>query len=190
MISELKIRDFKSLESVDLKRGHFNLLVGANASGKSNFLDALRFLQGVGNGLSIDEILNGKPPYATSLKWDGIRGGSKLVGFRTKDGKVAQRITFKALFLRNADLPYSGDTLSYEVSFLPTEGAIQAEVLGTPRTDISTRGDMLVRTEPATTYPMVGPRSGTASVSKPFANVPEEDRSELAQAHARSVIDQ
>ena len=44
MISELKIRNFKSLESVDLKLGHFNLLVGANASGKSNFLDALRFL--------------------------------------------------------------------------------------------------------------------------------------------------
>ncbi len=77
MISELKIRNFKSLESVDLKLGHFNLLVGANASGKSNFLDALRFLQGVGNGFTISEILDGKPPTATSFKWDGIRGGSK-----------------------------------------------------------------------------------------------------------------
>ena len=61
MISELKIRNFKSLESVDLKLGHFNLLVGANASGKSNFLDALRFLQGVSSsGLSIDEIFERK----------------------------------------------------------------------------------------------------------------------------------
>src|ERR1017187_8022614 len=41
VISELKIRNFKSLESVDLKLGNLNLLVGANASGKSNFLDAL-----------------------------------------------------------------------------------------------------------------------------------------------------
>jgi AAA15 family ATPase/GTPase len=72
VISELKIRNFKSLESVDLKLGHFNLLVGANASGKSNFLDALHFLQGVGSGLSIDGILNGMPASPISLKWDGI----------------------------------------------------------------------------------------------------------------------
>jgi predicted ATPase len=190
MISELKIRNFKSLESVDLKLGNFNLLVGANASGKSNFLDALRFLQGVGSGLSIDEILNGKPTYATSRKWDGIRGGSKLVGFRTKDGKAAQETTFKASFLKDAGLPYSGDTLSYEVSFFPTEGTIRAEILGTPRADISNDKRMHVRTEPATTYQMVGPGSRTVSASKPFANVPEEDRSEWAQAHTRNVIDQ
>jgi AAA15 family ATPase/GTPase len=62
MICELKIRNFNSLESVDLKLGNFNLLVGANASGKSNFLEALRFLQGVGNGFSIDEVLDGRRP--------------------------------------------------------------------------------------------------------------------------------
>lgn len=87
MISELKIRNFKSLESVDLKLGHFNLLVGANASGKSNFLDALRFLQGVGRGLSISEILNGKPQLSETSRWDGIRGGSEFVTFRDRDGK-------------------------------------------------------------------------------------------------------
>ena len=92
MISELKIRNFKSLESVDLKLGHFNLLVGANASGKSNFLDALRFLQGVGNGLTITEILDGKPPTATNFKWGGIRGGSKSAAFRGEDGSPANRI--------------------------------------------------------------------------------------------------
>jgi AAA15 family ATPase/GTPase len=69
VISELKIRNFKSLESVDLKLGHFNLLVGANASGKSNFLDALRFLHGVSNsGLSIDEILDGKPIFRSAWR--------------------------------------------------------------------------------------------------------------------------
>jgi energy-coupling factor transporter ATP-binding protein EcfA2 len=97
MISELKIRNFKSLESIDLKLGHFNLLVGANASGKSNFLDALRFLQGVGNGLTITEILDGKPPSATSFKWVGIRGGSKFVAFRRKYGSTANSIEFEAL---------------------------------------------------------------------------------------------
>jgi energy-coupling factor transporter ATP-binding protein EcfA2 len=92
VISELKIRNFKSLESVDLKLGHFNLLVGANASGKSNFLDALRFLQGVGIGLTVTEILDGKPPTITNFKWAGIRGGSKFAAFRQKNGSSAKRI--------------------------------------------------------------------------------------------------
>ena len=96
MISELKIRNFKSLESVDLKLGHFNLLVGANASGKSNFLDVLRFLQGVGSGFSIGEILNGKPQLPTSARWDGIRGGSETIAFRDKDGWETEEVEVEA----------------------------------------------------------------------------------------------
>ena len=95
MISELKIRNFKSLESVDLKLGHFNLLVGANASGKSNFLDTLRFLKGVGNGFSLNEILDGKSPSATSLKWDGIRGGSRFAAFRKPDGSPSEKMCIR-----------------------------------------------------------------------------------------------
>ena len=113
MISELKIRNFKSLESVDLKLGHFNLLVGANASGKSNFLDALRFLQGVGNGFNIGEILDGKPSSSTTLKWDGIRGGSSSIGFLKTSGEQTKTIKFEVTFgdenlrlLMGADLKY------------------------------------------------------------------------------------
>jgi len=94
MISELKIRNFKSLESVDLKLGHFNLLVGANASGKSNFLDALRFLQGVGNGFSIDEVLDGKLPSGTSTRWPGIRGGSRFALFRDRKRAKTDKVSF------------------------------------------------------------------------------------------------
>jgi energy-coupling factor transporter ATP-binding protein EcfA2 len=92
MISELKIRNFKSLESVDLKLGSFNLLIGANASGKSNLLDALRLLQGVGSGLSIDEILDGKPPSDASARWPGIRGGSKSVAFKRSDASSVRSV--------------------------------------------------------------------------------------------------
>ena len=128
MISELKIRNFKSLESVDLKLGHFNLLVGANASGKSNFLDALRFLQGIGNGFSLDEILDGKPPSEVSVRWPGIRGGSKSVAFRKTDATQEARIEFHAtlsgpIFLAN----FGGDvTFNLELS-LTNEGPIFRE---------------------------------------------------------------
>ena len=81
MIDRIVVENFKSLRRVDLTLGRMNLLVGANASGKSNFLDLLRVLQGIGNGFTIGEILDGKPRSATSEVWDGIRGGSRLACF-------------------------------------------------------------------------------------------------------------
>ena len=81
MLDSIAIDNFKSLRRVDLKLGRLNLLIGANASGKSNFLDALRVLQGVGAGFAVDEIFNGKPKSATSEAWDGIRGGSAKACF-------------------------------------------------------------------------------------------------------------
>ena len=42
MITRIVIENFKSLRKADLALGRVNLLIGANASGKSNFLDALR----------------------------------------------------------------------------------------------------------------------------------------------------
>ena len=76
MIERIVIENFKSLRRVDLSLGRMNLFIGANASGKSNFLDALRVLQGIGSGFTISEILDGKPRSATSGVWDGVRGGS------------------------------------------------------------------------------------------------------------------
>ena len=81
MIERIVIENFKSLRSVDLTLGRVNLFIGTNASGKSNFLEALRVLEGIGNGFTIDEILNGKPRSTTSEVWVGIRGGSKYACF-------------------------------------------------------------------------------------------------------------
>ena len=81
MIERIVIENFKSLRSVDLTLGRMNLFIGTNASGKSNFLEALRVLEGIGNGFTIGEILNGKPRSTTSEVWVGIRGGSKYACF-------------------------------------------------------------------------------------------------------------
>ena len=47
MITEFSIEGFKSFGSPAevVQLGSLNVVVGANASGKSNFIDALRFLQ-------------------------------------------------------------------------------------------------------------------------------------------------
>lgn len=76
MITRIVIENFKSLRKVDLSLGQVNLFIGANASGKSNFLEALRVLEGIGRGFTINEVLNGKPRGATNEVWEGIRGGS------------------------------------------------------------------------------------------------------------------
>ena len=88
MIERIVIENFKSLRSVDLTLGRVNLFVGTNASGKSNFLEALRVLEGIGNGFTIGEILDGKPRSAANEVWEGLRGGSAYACFAgTDDGK-------------------------------------------------------------------------------------------------------
>src|SRR5207249_12057994 len=87
MLTRIKIEGFKSLQYVDLPLGRVNLLVGTNASGKSNFFDALRLLQGIAYGFTISEVLDGKPKSATSEVWEPIRGGSRNARFVGRNGR-------------------------------------------------------------------------------------------------------
>ena len=43
-LRRVKIRNYKSIGSCDVELGRLNVLVGRNGTGKSNFLDALRFI--------------------------------------------------------------------------------------------------------------------------------------------------
>lgn len=97
MIERIAIENFKSLRRVDLRLGRLNLFIGTNASGKSNFLDALRLLQGIGNGFTIGEILDGKPRSATSEVWDGIRGGSTRACFVGNDEHREVNVTVQGV---------------------------------------------------------------------------------------------
>ena len=49
VISEIEIKNFKSFEDVCVKLGNFNVVVGASASGKSNFVEAFQFLKDICN---------------------------------------------------------------------------------------------------------------------------------------------
>ena len=51
-IKNIKVSNFKSFEEVNVDLGRFNVLIGANASGKSNFINILQFLKDIAeNGL-------------------------------------------------------------------------------------------------------------------------------------------
>jgi predicted ATPase len=48
-ITELSVSNFRSFEHLDLKLDTFNVLIGANASGKSNFVEIFKFLRDIAN---------------------------------------------------------------------------------------------------------------------------------------------
>ena len=125
VIERIVIENFKSLRNVELTLGRMNLFIGTNASGKSNFLDALRVLQGIGNGFSINETLNGKPKGATSEEWEGIRGGSAHASFSGAHDIQQVEIVVSGV-LETSHL----FNWMYKIAFLPLEnGEVQEEYL-------------------------------------------------------------
>ncbi|MEZ4473316.1 MAG: AAA family ATPase [bacterium] len=78
-IDRLMLHDFKSFRAAELNLGSVTLLVGANASGKSNVRDAFRFLHGVGLGYSLAEVIGEKYGPGGLLVWQGIRGGGREI---------------------------------------------------------------------------------------------------------------
>jgi len=81
MITRLHLENFKNFKNADLQLGPFSILVGKNATGKSNIRDAFRFLHGIGRGYSLAEIFGGKYE-AGARVWDGIRGGAGGVTYQ------------------------------------------------------------------------------------------------------------
>lgn len=57
MINEVTIENFKSYQRATLSLAPLTLLVGANASGKSNAIEAIRFLSWMAHGRRLDDIL-------------------------------------------------------------------------------------------------------------------------------------
>lgn len=83
MITSLSLVDFKNFANETLRVGPFTVIVGANASGKSNIRDAFRFLHGIGRGYSLAEILGGKHGVGGQIEWAGIRGAAmEVIRFR------------------------------------------------------------------------------------------------------------
>jgi predicted ATPase len=72
----LSLETFKSFESATLPLSPFTLLVGANASGKSNVREAFRFLHGISRGYTLAEVVGEKWIEGGVRVWTGVRGGA------------------------------------------------------------------------------------------------------------------
>ncbi|MBQ1782174.1 MAG: AAA family ATPase [Gammaproteobacteria bacterium] len=73
MLKELRLSHWKSFDQATLYIDSLIILIGTNASGKSNTLDALQFLQRVASGVSIFQAING------DVNLPQIRGGMEWV---------------------------------------------------------------------------------------------------------------
>jgi energy-coupling factor transporter ATP-binding protein EcfA2 len=124
MIERIAIKNFKSFKDVSLKLGPLNIFIGPNASGKSNFFDALRVLQGIGYGFTLREILDGKPKSATSEVWEGIRGGSTRIGFACEGGD--KPTSFQVVGMLSDE---GGSRLDFTIAFSSEKGIFLEERL-------------------------------------------------------------
>ena len=84
MLTRLELTNFKNFKSAALPLGPFNLLIGANASGKSNLREAFRFLHALGHGYTLPEIFGGKWGDGGIQQWSGLRSGKRDVAFYGK----------------------------------------------------------------------------------------------------------
>ena len=79
MITSVSLLRFKNFFNETLFVGPFTLIVGSNASGKSNIRDAFRFLHGIGRGYTLSEAIGGKYGDGGQLEWREIRGGPRYL---------------------------------------------------------------------------------------------------------------
>jgi predicted ATPase len=105
MITKLRLKGFKSFEDAELSLGPFTVLVGTNASGKSNIRDAFRFLNGVARGYTVPEVLGGKWGQGGVLQWRGIRGGTQDVSFN-EGGEFKLDVTLMLPQLEEPEVTY------------------------------------------------------------------------------------
>lgn len=89
MLQSIHLKDFKSFADEEVALAPLTVLVGANASGKSNLLDAIRFVQGVGLDFTVIETLQGRWEAGREV-WKGLRGG---LAEAVRHGQPSARIT-------------------------------------------------------------------------------------------------
>ncbi|MDE2703843.1 MAG: AAA family ATPase [Gemmatimonadota bacterium] len=98
MIKSIRLVNFKNFADETLRVGPFTVIVGANASGKSNIRDAFRFLHGIGRGYTLAEIIGGK----YGADWKPIRGAANEI---VRFGQTAFSIEVR-MRLEDTDICY------------------------------------------------------------------------------------
>jgi predicted ATPase len=136
-IRKIKITNFKSFKELEVELGKFNVLIGANASGKSNFVHIFEFLRDIANsGLNNAVSMQGGVEYLRNVNIGASENFSLkvvydpefgLLGGRTKEGftviKIYETIYEFALKFRKRGLGFeiAKDNLTLKCNFVRLE---------------------------------------------------------------------
>ena len=181
MITSVRLTNFKNFANETLKLGPFTVIVGANASGKSNIRDAFRFLHGIGRGYSLAEIIGGKIGVGGQLEWEPIRGAMNEIIRLSNHGPFGIE-TFSIIV--NAEI--ADQAASYWIQLLLNHGTNDGFKIATE--NLTIRGRTILNTdgpEPTTNildddgveakiYPPSHRFQPTLTEFQQFANVPGE----------------
>lgn len=123
-IKKLYIKNFKSFKEQEIELGNFNVLIGANASGKSNFVQVFEFLKSLPEeNLSSAISLQGGFDYLRNLRLSKeeeikIKIEGELEASKLKESYIFFNVNFnKYQIIRNP-------LVSYEISFSKTNGLL------------------------------------------------------------------
>ncbi len=111
MITSIRLVNFKNFADETLRVGPFTIIVGANASGKSNVRDAFRFLHGIGRGYTLAEIIGGKYGPGGQREWEPIRGATNEI-VRQSPSSVGRESSFSL----EVELNLNGIQLHYSIT--------------------------------------------------------------------------
>jgi predicted ATPase len=136
-VKRISVTNFKSFERLEIELGKFNVLIGANASGKSNFVQIFEFLRDISNhGLDNAVSLQGGVEYLRNINVGASENFSlkvvsdqELLGFgrRAKEGLIGIKIyetTYEfALKFKKRGLGFeiAKDSLTLKVNFVKLE---------------------------------------------------------------------
>ena len=133
MFTSLRLKNFKNFADETLRMGAFTVIVGANASGKSNIRDALRFLHGVGRGYTLAEALGGKYGAGGQAEWEAIRGApAELIRYGQKSMSLGVDMELGECEPDVRAALSGNSSVSYAICLAPRFGAfgvIQEELL-------------------------------------------------------------
>ena len=195
MLTSLRLVDFKNFGDETLHMGPLTVIVGANASGKSNLRDAFRFLHGIGRGYTLGEIIGGKYGTGGQQEWAPIRGTvEEIIRF----GRPAFTLQVKA-----ADIDYSirvGRSKEHGGAFRVTKEELKKRSWTTTYTSHPGYGDpvydqdddthLLLRMEKTGTQRKYGDRIAVRPDQPALTQIQEHRRVVKAHKdHAQKVID-
>lgn len=102
-----------ALSSSTVRFGGLSLIIGTNASGKSNIRDGLRFIHGISRGYTLGEIIGEKYGEGGEPQWKGIRGGVRETVTRNGDSADTQFTIAVRTKLAEED---GGGTATYSIT--------------------------------------------------------------------------